>query len=197
MKLYCKKRGKFNQTAETYDFLEYLFYLNYNEKMPKIKKTPNGKPYFPDRSDIHFSLSHSKTHILCALSPTPVGVDIESERTINERTMNFFCSPEELLDFEPLELWVLKESYIKLFGKTLVEIRNLHFSRDGCKIITPDDSVISHLYRTNTYYAAVSTTGHNPRLCGGTPFVREEGMEKSLFCLNRRLSHPPSIELIK
>ena len=157
MKLYCKKRGNINQSVEAYAFLENLFRRIYHEDMPVIKKTPTGKPYFPDRSDIHFSLSHSKTHILCALSSVPIGVDIESERQISERTKSFFCSPKELTDFEPLELWVLKESYIKLFGKTLVDIKKLYFSRDGDTIITPDSSVESRLYCINSCYAAVST----------------------------------------
>ena len=162
MKLYCTKRGKFHQSIEAYAFAEKMFFSNFQENMPIIEKTPNGKPFFPDRSDIHFSLSHSKTHILCAFSHTPVGVDIESERNISERTQKFFCTAEELKYFEPLELWVIKESYIKLFGKTISDIKNLRFSRKNREIITPDKTVKTQLYRTPTYYAAVSTIGSEP-----------------------------------
>jgi phosphopantetheinyl transferase len=159
MKLYCKIRGNLNQSADAAALLELAYYRNYNGKMPKITKTPNGKPYFHDRSDIHFSLSHSKTHVLCAISSSPVGADIESERTISERTKSFFCSSEELLHFEPLELWVLKESYVKLFGNTIADIKKLRFTRKNGSIITPDSSVKSCLFRVESCYIAVSTYG--------------------------------------
>ena len=39
---------------------------------------PQGKPFFPDRPDLHFNLSHSGETVLCALSPSPVGCDAET-----------------------------------------------------------------------------------------------------------------------
>jgi phosphopantetheinyl transferase len=159
MKVYYRKRGKLNQSADAASLLELAYQRNYGDKMPKINKTPNGKPYFPDRADIHFSLSHSKTHVLCAISSAPVGADIESERAISERTKSFFCTSEELLHFQPIELWVLKESYVKLFGKTIAEIKKLRFTRKNGKIIAPDNSVKSTLFRVESCYIAVSTAG--------------------------------------
>ena len=159
MKLFYTKRGKNNQTDEANFLLEIAFHRCYTDNIPEIKKTPNGKPYFNTRSDIHFSLSHSKTHIICALSSSPVGVDIESERSINERTKEFFCSPDELIHFTPLELWVLKESYIKLFGTTIADLKNLRFSKINDKIIAPDKTVKSHLLKIDNCYAAISAYG--------------------------------------
>ena len=153
-----------NQSDEAEQLLDTVYGLIYSSKMPKIKKTPNGKPYFPDRLDIHFSLSHSKTHILCGLSSTPIGVDIESPREINDRTLDFFSTPVELEYFHPLELWVLKESYIKLFGKTLTDVKNLHFTRLGEKIISPDKSVKSYLLQIDSCYAAVSFIGEETEI---------------------------------
>jgi len=132
------------------------------EPIPEIQKTPNGKPYFPDRPDVYFSLSHSRTHVLCALSDKPVGVDIESPRTISERAVIYFCSNEELALFDPLDLWVLKESYVKLFGETMAMIKSLRFSRDGDRIVAPDKSVISKLYRSGDYRAAVCSIYEAP-----------------------------------
>ena len=39
--------------------------------------TETGKPYFAGRPDIHFSLSHTKGAVMCAISGSEVGCDIE------------------------------------------------------------------------------------------------------------------------
>jgi len=146
--------------------------------MPEIKKTPNGKPYFPDRPDIHFSLSHSRTHVLCALSGAPVGVDIESPRQISKRAVGYFCSPGELALFDPLDLWVLKESYVKLIGGTFALIKASRFSRVGGRIIAPEFApefaaefapefapekpVMARLYGIGGCRAAVCSVGECP-----------------------------------
>ena len=152
-----------NGSETVYKLLEHAFRTEYGAALPEIKKTPNGKPFFPLRPDVHFSLSHSKTHVLCALSREPVGVDIESPRRISERAVRYFCSPEELRLFDPLDLWVLKESYIKLAGLTLPAVKTLRFSRQGNdRIVAPDETAASKLYRIGDCRAAVSTFGGSP-----------------------------------
>jgi len=163
MKIYCAPRGGKDGSAVVYALLRHAFQAEYGGDLPEIKKTPNGKPYFPERPDIHFSLSHAKTHVLCAVSTSPVGVDIESPRTISKRAVNFFASPEELALFDPLDLWVLKESYIKLTDSTLMSMRGkLQFTRSGGKITAPDVTVESRLYRIEGCHAAVCTLGGEP-----------------------------------
>jgi len=163
MKVYCAPRGGENGSAAVYSLLEYAFRTEYGgAALPEIKKTPNGKPYFPDKRDIYFSLSHSRTHVLCVLSCNPVGADIESPRLISERVMRFFCSPGELALFDPLDLWVLKESYIKLIGGTLPMIKTLRFSREGDEIVAPDKDAISRLYSINGCRAAVCSLSEPP-----------------------------------
>ena len=156
MRIYCMPNSKTSGSAAVYALLRYAFSIGYGSCFPQIKKTPNGKPYFPERPDVHFSLSHTKTHVLCALSSDPVGADIESPRHISQRAIRFFCSSDELSIFDPLDLWVLKESYIKLFGETLPTIRKIHFSRKDDMIIVPDRSVVSKLYRVADCRAAVT-----------------------------------------
>ena len=129
--LCCAPRGAQSGTAAAHALLKYTFHVKYSQCFPEIKRTPNGKPYFPDCPDVHFSLSHSKTHVLCALSDHMVGADIESPRDISGRVLSFYSTPEESSQFEPLDLWVLKESYIKLFGWTLPCVRDVRFSRSG------------------------------------------------------------------
>ena len=163
MNVYCAPLGTQNGSTAVYSLLKHAFTLEYgNIGLPEIKKTPNGKPYFHDRRDIHFSLSHSRTHVLCALSRSPVGADIESPRQINERVVNFFCSPAELVLFEPLDIWVLKESYIKLIGGTLAMIKKLRFSREIEIILAPDEDVKSRLYRVNGCHIGVCSINEAP-----------------------------------
>ena len=160
VKIYCAPCAKSSGSATVYALLEYAFLIEHGGSIPKIKKTPNGKPYFPKRLDIHFSLSHTKSHVLCALSGDPVGVDIESRRRISKRAESFFISPCENSLFHPLDLWVLKESYLKLKGWTLPSVRTMRFSREGDRIFAPDASVLSKLYHIAGCHAAASTTGN-------------------------------------
>ena len=135
MKVCCAMIGGKSGSEAAYSLLEYAVGREYGlSALPEIKRGRYGKPYFPGWPDIHFSLSHARTHVLCAVSSCPVGCDIESPRIISRRTVEYFGSAAELADFEPLELWVLKESYVKLLGLTVASVRKLRFSRDGGKI---------------------------------------------------------------
>lgn len=116
--------------------------------MPAVGRLSGGKPYFPGRPDIHFSLSHTKTHVLCAISDFPVGVDVETVRPVRQGVAERVCTPDELCAFDFFELWVLKESFIKLSGNTHVSLKNICFKRDGDKIITPVGSTTAHLFYT-------------------------------------------------
>ena len=147
MVIYYTPRGNRGGSAAVYELLEYAYRIEYGEPLPEIKRGFHGKPYFPGLPDVHFSLSHAATHVLCALASCPVGCDIESPRKISSRALEYFSTPDELLLFEPLELWVLKESYVKLYGQTIASIRDLRFSREGEVIIAPDTSVSARLYK--------------------------------------------------
>lgn len=162
MIVYCTQLNGRGGSEAVYALLEHAFKKEYRADLPEIKKTSRGKPYFPGMPDIHFSLSHTKTHVLCVISDCPVGCDIESPREISERALGFFCSAEELSLFDPLDLWVLKESYIKLFGQTIAALRGLRFSRDGGRIIVPDTSVAARLYSVGGCRAAVCCQGNIP-----------------------------------
>ena len=157
MRVICTPLNGLGGSAAAHSLLEFVFLSEHGGSLPEIKKTPNGKPYFPDRPDVHFSLSHSKTHVLCALASGPVGVDIESPRCISEAAIRYFSSPEEHSLFDPLDLWVLKESYIKLIGGYLALVRKIRFSCGVDGIITPDAASVSKLYSVEGCHAAVSS----------------------------------------
>lgn len=91
----------------------------------------NGKPYFTDRPDLHFNLSHSGKWAVCAFSDAPVGVDVEVRRdTTNLKVAERFFSKKEneyINSFDTKEqredafykIWTLKEAFIKATGEGL------------------------------------------------------------------------------
>ncbi len=95
--------------------------------MPEIAVTQRGKPYFPD-SRLHFSISHTKYHVFCALSDKPIGMDAEElDRNISLQLADKILSPEERTQYEYapdrrlalLTFWVLKEADAKCTGAGL------------------------------------------------------------------------------
>lgn len=85
----------------------------------------NGKPYFPDH-EVHFSLAHCGDYAVCAVSDSPVGVDIELPRNDTSRLAKRFFAQDEAdaaVDAESFcRIWTLKESYIKLRDMRLTDM---------------------------------------------------------------------------
>ena len=50
--------------------------------LPRIGFGEKGKPFFPDRPELHFNLSHCWTSVACALDKAPVGVDVQELRPL-------------------------------------------------------------------------------------------------------------------
>ena len=159
LKLLCAPILEQSGSATVHSLLEFAYRKEYGDALPDIKKTSAGKPFFPDRPDVHFSLSHAHTHVLCGISSEPIGVDIESPRKISEKAISFFSYPEELDFFDPLDLWVLKESYIKLIGGRLMLVKSIRFSYENGAIVTTDRLAFSRLYHVDGCRAAASTYG--------------------------------------
>lgn len=96
--------------------------------------TENGKPYIPERDDIHFNISHSGDYVALALSDKPVGIDIEMIKPVNKTLAKKILNEEEFLVFEASEdkdsefikFWTMKEAVIKLHGEKIasLDIRN-------------------------------------------------------------------------
>ena len=88
------------------------------EHLPPVERSPRGKPLFTGLADHWFSLSHSGGLALCALSGSPVGVDVELVRPRRPRLPAYALSEAELAAFdgswENLDrLWTLKEAWCK------------------------------------------------------------------------------------
>lgn len=120
-------------------------YEDYNKAtMPLIKKLMIGKPYFPGNPGLHFSISHSRTHVFCALSKYPVGADTIDFRIIDPKVAEKLTTPEEreLLSF--YDIWALRESLFKLEGTG--DLRTMRFYKKGDEIIPPVEGVKCRLY---------------------------------------------------
>lgn len=79
---------------------------------------PYGKPYW-DRPGF-FNLSHSKSLLGVAVGERELGLDIEDPRPIRHTG---FVKPEEQ-GIDPLHLFVVKESFVKLTGDGLRLLRD-------------------------------------------------------------------------
>jgi 4'-phosphopantetheinyl transferase len=92
--------------------------------LPRMERTAEGKPYFPDRPEICFNYSHSGGLALCGISDVPLGADIERYRPVRPGLARRILSDREYgdwmncLDQEGrfFSLWTLKESYYKCTG---------------------------------------------------------------------------------
>ena len=84
-----------------------------------------GKPFLLQYPEIHFSLSHCKVAVACAVSNHPVGIDIEHIRPYRPELGAYVLSEEERQqvegaersDVEFIKWWTRKESYLKLTGE--------------------------------------------------------------------------------
>ena len=96
------------------------------EEMPPIEKAPRGKPYFPG-SPLHFSITHTKTTVFCAIADTEIGIDAEDltrkvSPTLAEKILSpkereqYEAVPEDLKNEALLRFWVLKEAEAKCSG---------------------------------------------------------------------------------
>lgn len=95
----------------------------------EIFYTPKGKPFFKNKENYFFNISHSSSIIVCATSCYTVGVDVENIRKIsNNISKRYFTENEnkylETFDIAEypekfIQLWTLKESYLKAKGTGL------------------------------------------------------------------------------
>lgn len=120
-----------------------LFRQNSTQAFSDIAYTPKGKPYFPNCQDICFSVSHSGSYIVCALTDRAIGVDIECRRMYaKESVLQFserlctiadrFFHPDEAayIRSDPpdrfFQIFTAKESYVKMTGTGFDETLGCH-----------------------------------------------------------------------
>lgn len=91
----------------------------------RVEHTPDGRPYLPQRPDLHISISHCRNAVAVAISDKgAVGIDIECRRRVSTELMQRVCTPDEIdairrsddptLAF--LQCWTRKEAVLKCRG---------------------------------------------------------------------------------
>lgn len=91
---------------------------------PVFSYGEHGKPFLTDYPGIHFSLSHCREAVACAVSTKPVGIDVESVREYKEGLARYTMSDDELQqilsadrpDVAFTRLWTMKEAVLKMAG---------------------------------------------------------------------------------
>ncbi len=131
------------------------------QTMPAIVTAPGGKPCF-EEGPWHFSISHTRGHVFCALADCPVGLDAEeADRIVPEKLAKRILSPAEYAQYAAapdkntalLTFWVLKEAAAKCTGRGIQYPENQTnfaltdtrvFREAGClvAIITEDDHAL-------------------------------------------------------
>ena len=134
--------------------LSQLYRQATGEEMPPVLHSPMGKPYFAD-SPWHFSISHTKRRVFCALSECPIGIDAEElDRDINLGLAEKILSPAEKAQFDTapdkrlalLTFWVLKEARAKLTGQGLRGYpKNTDFSLSDPRVTVRNDCLLAIL----------------------------------------------------
>ena len=104
---------------------------------PLFEYGPHGKPFIVGHPEIHFSLSHCREAVACAVSNRPVGIDVESVQRYRESLAQYTMSDEEQQliaaaerpDVAFIRLWTMKEARLKLTGEGITN--DLKTALDG------------------------------------------------------------------
>ena len=116
-------------------------YGNRFNKIPRWDYGSFGKPYLADYPEIHFNLSHCEKVVVCAISSTPIGIDVETIKIFDEDLARYITSDQEFDDIMKAPdpalaftiLWTKKESFCKLTGKGLDSRESIIGIIDSCK----------------------------------------------------------------
>jgi phosphopantetheinyl transferase len=99
-------------------------------------KQDSGQPYGINSSGerIDVSISHTKASFWCAISiGNRIGIDAElTDRTVSPMLVKRILHPDEIytLRIEPIRLWTIKESFLKLIGTGLrTNMSSIHIHR--------------------------------------------------------------------
>lgn len=129
-----------------------------------IIRGEHGKPYVSGRTGVYFNISHSGDYVVCVLSDSEVGVDIEKIGVARMNVARRFFHPLEVCRLESLEgecrsdlffnYWAVKESFLKYTGSGLscpLSSFEVRFSETGIS-----------LYRSDAVWSDGSASGTTP-----------------------------------
>lgn len=132
---------KKDYVAQKEQIIKETLLSDYNINNYEIKYTKNGKPYI-EGNEVYFSISHDKDLLLIVFDNNPVGADIQFYRPINDNLKDLLMidsneSKEIINEFSA------REAVIKLMGKRLCNINDIHINDYKIKTIKEKDYVIN------------------------------------------------------
>lgn len=133
-------RTKAHGSAWGVSLLAYAVRAVWGIDLPETAELPGGKPYFPARPQLHFSVSHTRTAALVAVSAAPVGADVEQVRPLHP-AMARRLAQADCGDLQPFELWTLRESWFKLTGAG--DLRAIPFRRADGVLVPPEAGALA------------------------------------------------------
>jgi 4'-phosphopantetheinyl transferase len=120
----------------------------------KLLCKSSGQPYLAD-CPLHVSISHCEQAVACAVSHTPVGIDMERIRPIDLRLCRHTCVPEEMEYLRAgercgdqevfrrfFEIWTAKEAYYKKCGTGITDLKGINILTLQRQVYTMDDYLI-------------------------------------------------------
>ena len=100
----------------------------------RIARGEKGKPFIVDLEKIFFNISHSGDYVVCAVSDSEIGVDIEKRAKARMEVAGRFFHKQEVRALEAVsgdeqnklfyDYWSVKESFLKYIGTGLTRPLN-------------------------------------------------------------------------
>ena len=109
-----------------------------------LHRAENGQPYLTG-CELYVSISHCDAMVACAVSETPIGIDVERIRPMDLKVSRHVCVSEEkayLMGDQPLsqeklchdpavlrlffEIWTAKEAYFKKQGTGITNLKSVN-----------------------------------------------------------------------
>lgn len=100
--------------------------LGLSPEVLSIQRSEKGKPYLEDAQGLYYNISHSGDYVICAISDSEIGIDIQKTLTLKTSLEKNILSTSEFEEAKGLEglkreeyltkIWCRKESYYKYLG---------------------------------------------------------------------------------
>ncbi|MBR3855294.1 MAG: 4'-phosphopantetheinyl transferase superfamily protein [Bacteroidaceae bacterium] len=108
------------------------------DELPIMEYGQYGKPRIVGHENVHFNISHCRCAVICAVSDSPIGVDIETTDRYSPRLAEYTMNSDELQQIQESEnpaveftrLWTMKEAFLKMTGRGIT--KNIKNVLTGC-----------------------------------------------------------------
>jgi 4'-phosphopantetheinyl transferase len=154
--IYEIKRNRISKDNYLSIYAEYLlcyllkeYNIDYNDIT--ILENENGKPYIKD-SNIYYSISHSNEYVIVAIDEKPIGIDIQF---IKDNKPNNFVLNEEEFKYNYIDIFSLKESYIKCIGSNINHMKDITFNLDNQITSNKEDFEFTQIKEIDNYVISI------------------------------------------